>query len=71
MRTVRELMSSPAVTVTAGATLPVASAIMDEAGVSSVPVIDDHGSAIGVISRTDLFRAGVRARPRGPALLAA
>lgn len=63
MRTVRELMSSPAVTVSAGATLPVASATMDEAGVSSLPVIDDHGSAVGVISRSDLLRAGVRARP--------
>lgn len=62
MTTVRDLMTSPPTTVPASATLSVASAMMDEAGVSALPVLDARGRTVGVISRTDLVHAGVLAR---------
>lgn len=31
---------------------------LDERGVSAMPVLDEHGAVIGVISRTDLLRVG-------------
>ncbi|MEZ4338554.1 MAG: CBS domain-containing protein, partial [Sandaracinaceae bacterium] len=61
--TVSDLMTRAPATVRDGATLSAASATMDEAGVSALPVLDDHGHAIGVISRSDLLRTAVQARP--------
>lgn len=55
-------MTRDPVTIDAVARLSVASAAMDEAGVSALPAVDAHGRAVGVLSRTDLLHAGVRAR---------
>jgi len=59
-RTAGEAMTSPAVTI--GPTRPVAEAAarMIEQGVNRLPVVDDDGGLVGIVTRADLVRAFVR-----------
>ncbi len=61
-RAVHDHMTREPATLDVGARLGVASAAMDEVGVSALPVVDARGRPVGVLSRTDLLHAGVRAR---------
>lgn len=68
---IREVMTTPAVTVTTQSSTGTALWLMREEQISSVPVVDDRGALIGVISETDLRqdRAPAAARvpyPAGP-----
>ncbi|MFE3181748.1 CBS domain-containing protein [Streptomyces violascens] len=58
--TADELMSAPAVTVHADATLPQAARIMALRKVKRLPVIDRIGILQGVISRSDLLKVFLR-----------
>ncbi|MFI5997100.1 CBS domain-containing protein [Streptomyces sp. NPDC051362] len=58
--TAEDLMTSPAVTVTAGATLAQAARIMAHAGVKRLPVVDVLGCLEGVVSRGDLLKVFLR-----------
>ncbi|WP_371258699.1 MULTISPECIES: CBS domain-containing protein [unclassified Streptomyces] len=58
--TAAELMSSPAVTVTAGATLPHAARLMAGRGVKRLPVVDGDGVLCGIVSRADLLKGFLR-----------
>ncbi|MFG3144778.1 CBS domain-containing protein [Streptomyces sp. NPDC048243] len=55
-----DLMTSPAVTVTAGSTLAQAARIMAHAGVKRLPVVDELGGLEGVVSRSDLLKVFLR-----------
>ncbi|MEV6702243.1 CBS domain-containing protein [Streptomyces sp. NPDC051453] len=55
-----DLMSSPAVTIRADATLAEASRIMAHEGVKRLPVVDEVGLLAGVVSRTDLLKVFLR-----------
>lgn len=57
--TAGEAMSSPAVTVEAGATIAEAAAMMVERSVNRLPVTD-AGALVGIVTRADLVRAYVR-----------
>ncbi|RSM59899.1 hypothetical protein DMB66_26075 [Actinoplanes sp. ATCC 53533] len=59
-RTAAELMSSPPVTVLAGTSLAAAARLMDSEAVKRLPVIDDLGRLIGIVSRGDLLKAHLR-----------
>mgnify|MGYP006159064153 CR=1 FL=1 len=59
--TAGELMSSPAATVHADATLAEATRIMARRHVKRLPVIDDVGLLRGVVSRSDLLKVFLRA----------
>ncbi|GGN79767.1 hypothetical protein GCM10011579_064590 [Streptomyces albiflavescens] len=59
--TAGDLMSSPAITVQAHATLAEAARIMARAGVKRLPVVDDLGLLEGVVSRADLLKVFLRA----------
>ncbi|MFJ4687229.1 CBS domain-containing protein [Streptomyces sp. NPDC088789] len=59
-RTAADLMSAPAVTVGAGATLAEAARVMARAEVKRLPVVDDSGLLAGVVSRTDLLKVFLR-----------
>ncbi|MGW7049598.1 CBS domain-containing protein [Streptomyces avermitilis] len=59
--TAGDLMSAPAITVRADATLAEAARIMAQVGVKGLPVVDDHGQLEGIVSRTDLLKAFLRA----------
>ncbi|QEV65228.1 CBS domain-containing protein [Streptomyces spectabilis] len=59
--TAGELMSSPAVTVHADATLAEAARIMARRRVKRLPVVDESGLLQGVVSRSDLLKVFLRA----------
>lgn len=56
-RGVASAMTSPAVTVPAGASLAEAAALMAARGVNRLPVTEPDGSLAGIVSRSDLVRA--------------
>ncbi|MFI7413408.1 CBS domain-containing protein [Streptomyces sp. NPDC049627] len=58
--TAGELMTRPALTVTAGATLAQAARTMARARVKRLPVVDADGRLEGVVSRTDLLKVFLR-----------
>ena len=53
--TVREIMSGPIVTGRADWTLMECSRVMQEHKIHHLPIADEHGSLIGLISATDIF----------------
>jgi len=55
--TVREIMSGPLGTAKPEWTLKECSRMMHELRVHHLPVADDHGTLIGLISATDIFMA--------------
>ncbi len=52
----KEVMSSPVITIKADTPLKKAAEILDENSFSGVPVVDDEGVLIGVLSETDILR---------------
>ncbi|GAA1861162.1 CBS domain-containing protein [Asanoa iriomotensis] len=56
----RELMTAPAVTTMESATLVEAAKAMDRAGVKRLPVTDDLGRLVGIVSRGDLLKVHLR-----------
>jgi CBS domain-containing protein len=55
-----ELMSAPAATVTAGTSVAGAAKLMESARVKRLPVVDDAGRLVGIVSRRDLLRVFLR-----------
>ncbi|MER6030051.1 CBS domain-containing protein [Streptomyces sp. NPDC001851] len=58
--TAEELMSSPAVTVRANATLAEAARVMARQEVKRLPVVDGAGLLAGIVSRADLLKIFLR-----------
>ncbi|WP_137991124.1 CBS domain-containing protein [Streptomyces vilmorinianum] len=58
--TARHLMSTPAVTVTRGATIAGAARLMGRGRLKRLPVVDDDGRPVGVVSRGDLLKVYLR-----------
>jgi CBS-domain-containing membrane protein len=58
--TAGQLMSSPAVTVHASSPVVMAARLMEHHGVKRLPVVDDSGYLVGMVSRCDLLRVFVR-----------
>jgi CBS-domain-containing membrane protein len=59
-RTVADLMSMPPVIVPASTSLAAAARLMDTEGVKRLPVVDDLGRLIGIVSRGDLLKVHLR-----------
>ena len=59
-RTAGEAMSSPAVTIAAGETVVHAARLIAERGVNRLPVVDEDGKLVGIVTRADVVRAFVR-----------
>ncbi|MEU9123269.1 CBS domain-containing protein [Streptomyces sp. NPDC048506] len=58
--TAGELMTSPAVTVLADATLAQAARTMARSSVKRLPVVDGNGLLVGIVSRSDLLKVFLR-----------
>jgi CBS domain-containing protein len=56
-----ELMTTPAVTVAPTATITEAARRMHTTGVKRLPVVDDAGRLVGIVSRADLLKVYIRA----------
>ncbi|GHH59709.1 CBS domain-containing protein [Kitasatospora indigofera] len=54
------LMTSPAVTARAGWTIPEAARAMDRHKVKRLPVVDEAGRLVGIVSRRDLLQVFLR-----------
>ncbi|EXG82450.1 CBS domain-containing protein [Cryptosporangium arvum] len=58
--TAAELMTTPPVTVGPGASLTEAAGLMERTAVKRLPVIDESGALVGIVSRGDLIRVFTR-----------
>ncbi|MFC8511385.1 CBS domain-containing protein [Streptomyces sp. NPDC057411] len=58
--TARSLMSAPAVTVSRGATIAGAARLMGRGRLKRLPVVDEDGRPVGVVSRSDLLKVYLR-----------
>jgi CBS domain-containing protein len=56
-RTVGEVMTANPISVTETASLAEAAGILDGNKITGLPVVDENGTLIGVLSQTDLVRA--------------
>jgi CBS-domain-containing membrane protein len=56
----RDFMSAPAVTVPAGTSVVRAVRLMDTAGVKRLPVVDDLGRLVGMVTGRDLLKVFLR-----------
>ena len=63
MLRVRDVMTAPVVTVAATDDLATAARLLDRHGVTALPVVDDHGHVLGMVTETDVVRDAV---PRNP-----
>ncbi len=52
----KDIMISPVITIKADTPLKKAAEILDENSFSGVPVVDDEGVVIGILSETDILR---------------
>jgi CBS domain-containing protein len=59
-RTAGGAMSAPAVTIRAGEPAAKAAAYLVDRGVNRLPVVDEDGRLVGIVSRADLVRAFAR-----------
>jgi CBS domain-containing protein len=55
-----QLMTTPAVTVSPTATITEAARRMHTAGIKRLPVVDDAGRLVGIVSRADLLKVYIR-----------
>jgi CBS domain-containing membrane protein len=58
--TVRQVMSSPAISTTPDALILEVAGILEERRIKRLPVVDDKGVLVGIISRADIVRAVAR-----------
>jgi len=56
-KTVKDVMTSPAITVKRGNSVAEAAAVMLKYKVDALPVVDKDGAVVGAVSRTDMFTA--------------
>jgi CBS domain-containing protein len=59
--TAGEAMTSPAITISPGRPVSEAAGKMIDANVNRLPVVDEDGRLVGIVTRADLVRAFVRA----------
>ena len=59
-RTAADLMSSPPVTALTGTSIAAAARLMDSENVKRLPVVDDLGRLVGIVSRSDLLKVHLR-----------
>ena len=59
-KTAGEAMTSPAITIRPEAQVSDAARLMTENGIKRLPVVDAHGTLIGIVTRADLVRAFAR-----------
>ena len=56
----RDLMTSPAVTIRPGAPIVEAARVMHDKAVKRLPVVDEDGRVVGIVTRSDLLQVFLR-----------
>lgn len=59
-RTAADVMTTPPVVVQAGTSIAAAARLMDDEDVKRLPVVDDLGRLVGIVSRGDLLKVHLR-----------
>ena len=59
-RSAGDVMTSPAIAISPTASLPDAARLMYRKGVKRLPVVDEAGSVVGIVSRSDLLKTFMR-----------
>jgi CBS domain-containing protein len=59
-RTAADLMSAPAVTALVGTSIPAAARRMDAENVKRLPVVNELGRLVGIVTRSDLLKVHLR-----------
>jgi CBS domain-containing protein len=59
-QTAAEVMTTPVVTVSPDATVAAAARLLARHGIKRLPVVDDDGRLVGIVSRADLLRLYLR-----------
>lgn len=54
------LMTTPAITISSDATIPAAARLMNTHHIRRLPVVNDHGELLGIVSRRDLLSVFLR-----------
>lgn len=57
---IREIMSSPAVTVSSASSVRHAAGMLRDRGFTALPVLDDDGRLVGIVSEADLLDGRVQ-----------
>jgi CBS domain-containing protein len=65
---VRDVMTSPVVSVQPGTALRAAAALLTEHGFTALPVLDGDGYLVGIVTEADLLRDRIRHDARSPLL---
>ncbi|TWD84662.1 BON domain-containing protein [Kribbella amoyensis] len=63
---VREVMTSPPITIEADGTISSALKLLDEAKITALPVLDRAGSIVGIVSEADLVQDSALLEDRVP-----
>lgn len=61
---IREIMSSPAVTVGASTPVSMVAKILTQQGFTALPVLDERDRLVGIVAEADLLRDRIRQDPR-------
>jgi CBS domain-containing protein len=67
---IRDVMTSPAITISADTAIREVVALLDEQKITILPVVGPAGDLIGVVSEADLLMAAMTHEPEGAARLA-
>jgi CBS domain-containing protein len=65
---VRDIMTRPVVTVPPGTPVRAVAALLSGRGFTALPVVDDAGGLVGIVTEADLLRDRLRHDPRSPLL---
>lgn len=65
---VRDIMTRPALTVFPATPVRAAAALLGGRGFTALPVVDDGGVLLGIVTEADLLRDRIRHDPRSPLL---
>lgn len=65
---VSEIMSHPVITVTADTGIKTAAELLVNRGISALPVVDEKGGLVGIVSEADLVSIETRPDPRTQAM---
>ncbi|NJO56715.1 MAG: CBS domain-containing protein [Rhodospirillales bacterium] len=64
--TVRDVMTAGTVTLTAADSIAALEHVMVESGWGQIPVVDEAGALLGIVTRTDLIKHWARVHPQTP-----
>jgi CBS domain-containing protein len=63
----KDIMTTPVVTITSGRPVKEVAGLLVERGISAVPVVDERGALVGIVSEADLVPLETTPDPRSRA----